>query len=270
MSGGIPACAYSIEGNPAGPTLVFVHGWPDNANLWRKQVEALGARFRCVLITLPNYGRDPERRGGFDFPQVAERIAAVIRAVEPGGKVGLVTHDWGAYIGYLVEQRYPEAIERMAAFDVGGHLRPLSPKAALMIVSYQWPLIAAWLAGGLLPPLGALMTRGVGRIVRVPSRQQAAIRSHYNYLYYYYWRNTLLPRRRRGLLLRYRPRCPVMYLYGENKPVMFHSPRWLEIVEESGGYVEGVAGAGHWLMETHAEQVNERLQDWFRDFATGA
>ena len=55
----------------------------------------------------------------------------------------------------------------------------------------------------------------------------------------------------------------MLYLWGERKPLQFHSPRWLDIVAETGGRAEGVAGAGHWLMETHADRVNERLGEWF-------
>ena len=73
----------------------------------------------------------------------------------------------------------------------------------------------------------------------------------------------LLPWRRAGLLGGYRPRCPVLFLWGERKPVMFHSPRWLQIVADSGGRAEGIPGAGHWLMETHAGIVNQRLTAWF-------
>jgi pimeloyl-ACP methyl ester carboxylesterase len=44
---------------------------------------------------------------------------------------------------------------------------------------------------------------------------------------------------------------------------MFHSSRWLETVAKSGGRAIGVSGAGHWLMETHAEEVNDELVAWF-------
>ena len=57
--------------------------------------------------------------------------------------------------------------------------------------------------------------------------------------------------------------CSSDLLFGKRKPLMFHSPRWLQIVADSGGRAEGIAGAGHWLMETHAEVVNEKLNDWF-------
>ena len=267
MKTNIPACDYTIEGNSDGPALVFIHGWPDNASLWRHQVEALCRDFRCVLITLPNFGEESVKAGGFDFPELVARLAATIRQVQPAGRVGLVTHDWGAYLGYFLEKTHPELISKMAALDIGGHLQPAGIKESLMIMAYQWSLVACWLVGGVVPPLGKVMTQGVAKVIRVPSRQRAAIRSRYNYSYFYLWRGMFLPWKRPSLLGRYRPQCPVLYLFGKRKPLMFHSPRWLEIVDKSGGHSEGIDGAGHWLMETHADVINEKLDDWFGDLS---
>jgi pimeloyl-ACP methyl ester carboxylesterase len=55
-------CHYTIEGQPNGPSLVFIHGWPDDTGLWHQQVTALGHRYRCVLITLPNFGEQRDSR----------------------------------------------------------------------------------------------------------------------------------------------------------------------------------------------------------------
>ena len=258
-----PSCEYSIEGNPEGLTLVFIHGWPDNASLWRYQVEALAADFRCVLITLPNFGRQATRAGGFTFPRLVDMLAATIHEVQPEGKVCLVTHDWGAYIGYLLEKTHPGLIDKMAALDIGGHIEPAGLKSSLMILGYQWSLVVSWLVGGLIPPLGNLLSQGVGKVIRVPSRQRTNLKSRYNYPYFYFWRGLFLPWKRKELLGRYRPECPVLYLYGERKPVMFHSEKWLRIVADCGGYAEGFTGAGHWLMETHADAVNRKLGEFF-------
>jgi pimeloyl-ACP methyl ester carboxylesterase len=263
----VPHCEHTVEGNPSGPTLVFIHGWPDDASLWRKQVPVLAPDYRCVLITLPNFGREHVRAGGFDFPELVEMIASTIRTVQAEGRVHLVTHDWGAYIGYVLEQTHPEMIESMIALDIGGHLGRPDIRSALMIAGYQKALIMSWLVGGLIPPLGNLMTKTVGRVVRVPSRQRAGIRSRYNYSYFYLWRGLILPWKRSSILGRYRPQCPVLYLYGERKPVMFHSRRWLEIVSEQGGRTEGIPSAGHWFMETHPEIVNERISAWLARLA---
>jgi len=207
MSTTFPVCEFTIEGKPDGPTLVFIHGWPDNASLWRKQVEALSGNFRCVLVTLPNFGVEAVQAGGFDFPALVGQLAATIKQVQPDGKVSLVTHDWGAYIGYLLEKTHPEMIVKMAALDIGGHIEPAGLKSALMIMGYQWSLIACWLVGGLIPPLGGLMSRGVGKVIRVPARQRAHIRSRYNYPYFYLWRGMLLPWKRTSLCPGSVPAC---------------------------------------------------------------
>jgi len=258
----LPTCEYVIEGNADGPTLVFIHGWPDDASLWRRQVAALAAGYRCVLLTLPNFGAQPVKSGGFSFPELVGILARTIRELQPQGQVTLVTHDWGAYIGYLLEQAHPERIGHMIAMDVGGHAKP-GPKAALMIIAYQWALVFCWWVGGLVPPLGDLLSRFVGRLVRVPDRQRAAIRSRFNYPYFYLWRGMLLPWKRDSVLQRYRPGCPVLYLYGRRKPFQFHSDRWLELVGQTGGMAQGV-DAGHWLQEERADEVNALIADWLK------
>ena len=34
----IPTLDYKIKGNNDKPTLVFIHGWPDDASLWNLQL----------------------------------------------------------------------------------------------------------------------------------------------------------------------------------------------------------------------------------------
>lgn len=36
-----------------GPTLVFVHGWLANANLWRSVIDDLASDFRCIAVDMP-------------------------------------------------------------------------------------------------------------------------------------------------------------------------------------------------------------------------
>jgi pimeloyl-ACP methyl ester carboxylesterase len=255
-------CEYVIDGNPDGPTLLFIHGWPDDASLWRKQVEALAPDYRCVRVTLPNFGRQTVRAGGFNFSELQALLLRTLEEVQLEGRLTLVTHDWGAYLGYLLEQSRPDRIERMIALDIGGHIAPGSFRERFFIVAYQWTLIALWLLGGVAPPLGDALTRRLARMLGVPARQAATARSRNNYPYFYLWRGLLLPWWGKGLLQRYRPRCPVLYLWGRKKPVMFHSSRWLEIVEASGGACHGVDGAGHWFLETHPDEVNRIITAW--------
>ena len=75
----------------------------------------------------------------------------------------------------------------------------------------------------------------------------------------------LIPWLRKNLLQRYTPQCPILFIYGGNKPLMFHSERWLKIVEQTSGRNECIEGAGHWFMESHADQVNQLIGAWLDD-----
>jgi len=255
-------CEYLVDGNPDGPTLLFIHGWPDDASLWRHQVAALAKSHRCVRITLPNFGARAVKAGGFNFAELLTMLSATLDEVQPTGRVTLVTHDWGAYLGYLLEQSRPRRIDRMVALDIGGHIAPDTFRERFFIAGYQWVLISLWLVGGVAPPLGDWLTRRFARVLAVPERQAGAARSRFNYPYFYLWRGLLLPWWRKGLLGKYRPGCPVLFLWGTRKPVMFHSQKWLEMVREGGGASAGIEGAGHWFQESHSGETNRRITDW--------
>lgn len=257
---------YTSEGPDDAPTLVFIHGWPDDPVMWRNQVDALKTQYRCVLPTLPNFGATTIESGGCDFPEIVERLHGCISELGDDPIV-LVTHDWGAYVGYLYEKAHPERVRTMIALDIGGHFEPSNLREGAMFIGYQWALVVLWLIGGLVPPLGTWLTRRFARMLKVPERQVSGLRSCCNYPYFYFWRATVLPWARSRLLGRYRPQCSVLFIYGGNKPLMFHSARWLEIVEQSGGQSACIDEGSHWFMESHPAQTNQLLSDWLSEKA---
>jgi pimeloyl-ACP methyl ester carboxylesterase len=254
---------YEIRGNKEGKTIIFLHGWPDDASLWTKQVPVLEKDFRCVLVTFPNFGRNHDIVGGCNFRHIIARLHHTIEEIAPDQKVILITHDWGAYISYLYEKRHSDRIEKMVTMDVGGHIRP-GPIAISLIISYQWTLISLWFLGGVHPHLGTTFTRIFARTIGVPKQRIEKIESKCNYMYYYLWKASFFPffDQRQELILPYRPKVPILYLYGEQKPFHFHSKQWLKIVEESGGRHFGYPKGDHWFMLTQADDVNQKIKDW--------
>ena len=254
---------YTVDGPDEAPVLVFLHGWPDDSSMWRHQVEPLRDAFRCVLPTWPNFGSTPHEPGGCDFPELVDRLERTLASLHDG-PVTLITHDWGAYIGYLFEKKYPERVRSMIALDIGAHFQPSTFTEAAMFVSYQWALATFWIIGGAIPPLGTWLTRALARLIKVPERQVATLRSRCNYPYFYAWRSILLPWLHSRLIGRYRPGCRVLFLYGGRKPLMFHTKRWLDIVAETGGQSVCIEKGAHWFMETEIEQTNQLIGDWLR------
>ena len=115
-AGGVRLAAYE-QGNPDGPTVVLVHGWPDSHVVWNGVVPHLTERFR--VITFDNRGV-----GGSDVPTLvsdyamsryADDFAAVLDALAPGAPVHVLAHDWGSTAVWEYLAR-PEARERIASF----------------------------------------------------------------------------------------------------------------------------------------------------------
>lgn len=86
------------SGDPAAPTVVAVHGYPDNHAVWDGVVDLLTDRFRVVTYDVRGTGASdkPGRRSAYRMAQLADDLAAVVDAVSPDEPVHLVGHDWGS------------------------------------------------------------------------------------------------------------------------------------------------------------------------------
>ena len=70
------------EGNPDGPTLVLVHGWPDSHVLWDGVVPLLADRFRIIRYDNRGVGKSsvPKPVSAYTMARFADDFAAVIDA----------------------------------------------------------------------------------------------------------------------------------------------------------------------------------------------
>jgi len=252
-----------IEGNDAGDTLVFIQGWPDSAALWDEAVAALRGKYRCVRVTLPNYGtRQRETRWGFHTGEIIDALTDHLRRVVVDGRpVTLVLHDWGSYWGHVVHHRCPELVSRVATLDVAPHFKPTA-KGLLGIVAYQWWLFAAFGIGG---APGDWMTRRFAKLFHVPNDND--LNAWMNYPYRNVW-SDLLTGRYAKMIHGYWPTCPLLFVYGEKKPFMFHSPKWTDHVRSvRGGEVVSLP-SNHWF--THTPAFVETLSGWLERTAADA
>ena len=100
-SGGL-RLAVRTEGRADGPTIVLVHGYPDNAAIWDGVVERLRERFRVVRFDLRGHGEsdEPSKPDGYRIEHLVDDLAAVVRATSPDTPVHLVAHDWGSIVSW--------------------------------------------------------------------------------------------------------------------------------------------------------------------------
>ncbi|WP_053751702.1 SDR family oxidoreductase [Streptomyces sp. MMG1533] len=97
-TGGVELCVAEL-GNPSGPTVVLVHGYPDSKEVWSGIASRLAERFHVVMYDVRGHGRStaPQPlRGGFTLEKLTDDFLAVADAVSPDRPVHLVGHDWGS------------------------------------------------------------------------------------------------------------------------------------------------------------------------------
>ena len=159
-SDGVQIAVYE-EGNPDGPTVVLVHGWPDSHVLWDGVAPLLADRFRIVRYDNRGAGRSsvPKPSSAYTMSCFADDFAAVIGAVAArgtGARAG-PRLGFGRHVGVPGP---PWRADRVASFtSVSG------PSAdhinRFVLGSLKRPVSAAAVRAG-ARPAGATVLYGVG------------------------------------------------------------------------------------------------------------
>lgn len=141
--------AYLEEG--AGPLILLLHGYPDNAHSWEHQIPVLAqAGYRVVAPFLRGYPpTEVPQNGYYDRATLVEDVKCLIAALNGGRPCLLVGQDWGAAISYGVLGAYPELIERAVLLAIPHPVQirrslKKSPKHAVRAFHwflYQLPVI---------------------------------------------------------------------------------------------------------------------------------
>lgn len=85
------------EIDPARPTILAIHGWPDNHHVWDGVASELGERYNFVAYDVRGAGESscPAKRSGYAFVQLVSDLGAVIDGLGVE-RVHLLAHDWGS------------------------------------------------------------------------------------------------------------------------------------------------------------------------------
>ncbi|GAA2377935.1 alpha/beta fold hydrolase [Nonomuraea africana] len=106
------------QGDPANPTVVLLHGYPDDHRVWDQVADLLRGRFHVVRYDVRGAGRSSAPRAARDYrlDRLAADMDAVLDAVGKP-KVHLAAHDWGSIQGWYFTGRS----DRFASFtSLGG------------------------------------------------------------------------------------------------------------------------------------------------------
>ncbi len=106
---------YVEDVNPAGrETIVFLHGWPANHNMFEYQFgELSGLGFRCVGVDFRGFGKSDRPAGGYDYDRQADDVLGVVQALGLEGFT-LAGHSTGGAIAVRYAARHGCGLARLA------------------------------------------------------------------------------------------------------------------------------------------------------------
>jgi haloalkane dehalogenase len=105
--------AFHEAGDPADPTVAFVHGIPTWSFLWRDVAPPLADEFHVLVPDLLGYG-DSARHDGFDRSIRAQEAAVDALLADRGvDDLSLVAHDVGGGVALRLAAHQPDRVQNL-------------------------------------------------------------------------------------------------------------------------------------------------------------
>lgn len=285
-------------GERGAPVVVLAHGFPELAYSWRHQIPALAAAgYHILAPDQRGYGGSsrPEAIEDYNIAELTADIAGLLDDVGAERAV-LIGHDWGSPVATNFPLYYPDRVTAVAALSVPPIPRASAPPTQIWrqifgdnffyILYFQEPgvadaalnadvraslqrMVALEGFGGpvdemteqALPPLPDWLSADEFEQY-VQAFEVTGFTGPLNW-YRNFDRNWEITDPETGGLKAFTIDVPLLFLAGSADPVLSFTPR--DRVQEvaTGGYREVLLdGAGHWLQQERAEEVNAVLLEF--------
>jgi pimeloyl-ACP methyl ester carboxylesterase len=262
---------YVIGGS--GPTMVFLHGWPQTWYMWRDVLPGMMQHYRVVAVDLRGLGESSRPAGGYDTKTVAQDIWRLVHDVLGQTQFFVVAHDWGGPVAFALAAQHREAVRAMAIFDapVPGDGSPLTALPRWHFGFHSEPdLPESMVAGREDVYLRYMYRKGGARPDAISEEAQqeylraysqpGAMRAGFNY----YRAMAQDAKDNMAFIRQGKLKMPVL-VYGGGAPNagrgLYAMDSWSRACSDVRG---GVAeGCGHWIPEERPDWVVARLLEFF-------
>lgn len=112
-------------GDARAPLVLFLHGFPEYSGAWDEVLPAFADAFHAVAPDQRGYALSskPEGIEAYRIKHLVRDILALGEHLSPGRPFVLVTHDWGASVGYATAIAAPGRIAKLVVIN-GVHPGP--------------------------------------------------------------------------------------------------------------------------------------------------
>ena len=265
-----------VDGPPGGEMAILLHGFPEGAESWTRQVAALaGAGALAVAPDMRGYGMSdaPPHVEDYAIDRLVEDVAGLIKAFGRDS-AHVAGHDWGAIVAWFFASAHPEMTKSLTVLSVG-HPAAVSAatatdddqrtrseyiglflqegKAESVLGEDDFRRLRAMFKPGPNPdavPRAVIET--FARSVSRPGRLTAALN--------YYRANLARGRGWSGIARNIKVSAPTVLVWGDQDPALGRLQAETTAEHMTGDYrLEVLEGAGHWLQFERPGEVGRTL-----------
>ncbi len=267
---------HYAECGEGGRLVVLLHGFPECWYSWRRQLTALGRRYRVVAPDMRGYNLSdkPGRVEDYRMSRLVDDVTGLVRQLG-AREAAVVGHDWGGAVAWAVAQHYPDYVWKLASLQVpppAVWARNLTLRQLLRswyMLFFQVPALPEWwIRRGDFAGLGK-MFRSTSRpgtfsdediaVYKSALREPGALTAAVNY--YRANLRSFFARRPGGEIRRHeRVRVPTLFVYGERDFAIVP-----ETVRGVADYVDApytelrLGRSNHWVQQESPAEVNAAL-----------
>ena len=259
------------EGPATGELCIVLHGFPEGAESWSKQVGALArAGALAVAPDMRGYGGSDAPAGveSYRLTDLVEDVAATIKAFGRD-EAHVAGHDWGALVAWFFAGIHAEMTKTLTVLSVGHpatlgaataadedqkersqyiRLFLMEGKAESVLAEDDFRRLRAMFGNAVPRPVVDGFVRSLSR----PGRLTAALN--------YYRANLSRDNWWAGLRPDLRVTAPTVLLWGDQDPALGRLQAETTAKHMDGDFrLEVLEGAGHWLQFDRADEVARSL-----------
>ncbi|MFE3442998.1 alpha/beta fold hydrolase [Nocardia sp. NPDC059180] len=120
----------AIDGHPAAPPMLLIHGSGATGSMWAPVVPSLATKYRVITIDLPGCGRSTPA-STYAVAQQADRTAAVLDELGIRN-LTVVGHSSGGYIATALVERRADLVGELVLVSTGPSHAALLPEPAII------------------------------------------------------------------------------------------------------------------------------------------
>lgn len=291
LHNGERAFSARLYGDDTAPLVVCLHGFPDNADSFRYQVDDfVSAGYQVLTPTMRGY--EPSsitRESDYTIEAIAGDVIAWLDELQQS-PVHLVGHDWGAVVAYMVAAQAPDRLLSLTTLAVPHPRRfiergvakvPVQAMKSWYMLFNQIPVLSDYVVRrndfAFIRYLwrqwspGQVLSAEEWRSLRDTFSQPGVVNAMLSY-----YRQNVSP----GQMMRLKRssadaihdiRVPNLAITGENDGCIDTRVFDHTILEEdhpASVTIKRVPGAGHFTHQEKANELNPLLIDWFRQHAS--